>query len=821
MQIAHPLRVLILAGIGAASVAFSPAHAVPLAWIAGTGDWNQASNWSPAQVPTLPDSPEVNNGGTATIGAGSPTNIANLLIGAGSGNVSGKVDSVSDVSSGALIQVGTLSSGVGNTASGTMTATGANVAGSLRVGVQSLSDAASAADGQLQVTGGNLTISNTFGLEVGHSAFSEGSATGAVTVDGTLAFATAPSAFSPNVLVGVSSGGVATGTLSAGAVDTTTTAAGDVNVGVANTFSGPGGTAIGHLALGAGTLATTGNVAIGTALGNAGGIADGEAQLANVDLIASGAGTQRLDVGTVTAAGLSNILGQGSASGTASVRQVTGFDVVSVGSALGTSLNGLDAIGELTVGAGGLQGSAIGTSTLDVGVSGGLPNNNQIFGLDATATGRLESTGGLTGFAAVQVGVNGGGSASTGAGTANGNLTVSGGDVTIGDTLGIGVALVRKQYTINNNTGADITATGTADFTGGTLSVGSGRIAVGQATVIDSSTDPAMNAAVASGSLTLTDVNVQAAGADLNVGHALGGFGTLVTHSATGTLNATGGQIHADDVRVGVGSGPTARATGSLSLDGTSLTAQTLTVGSGSGSSGDVAVRHAGASIAGDLNVAAFNSVGAAAMRGALMLDQAVMTVGGNGFVGPVYQDGVGELTLMDSSLDIAGDLYLGRSSNAQTLFGDAKLWLERSTITVGNNIIFDIGASLSVMIFGTDRGAGYGAIDAGNVTLDGRLSVDLSNATLAAGDSFDLIISEGLGQITGDFLDVSIFGLGGGLIAQAGIVSDFINGQQVDIYRLSLAAQTVPEPGSLALLAMAMVLLATWRARMPARSRT
>jgi len=271
-------------------------------------------------------------------------------------------------------------------------------------------------------------------------------------------------------------------------------------------------------------------------------------------------------------------------------------------------------------------------------------------------------------------------------------------------------------------------------------------------------------------------------------------------------------------VRVGVGSGQHGQATGSLSLDGTDLGAQSLTIGAGGGSHGPVSMRDASASIAADLTVGAVKACGGAAMSGALTLDQASMSVGGNAFIGPVYQGGTGALTLIDAGLDIAGDLYLGRSSNAQTLFGDANVWLERSTLTVGDDIVFDIGASLSVLIFGTDRGTGYGAIDTGAAALDGRLQLDLGGASAMAGDTFDLIVSAGLGQITGDFIGVDVLGLGAGLVAQFGVVTDVINGQQVDIYRLSLAAQTVPEPASLALSALALLLLAGARRRMANR---
>ena len=43
------------------------AHAADLVWIGGTGNWNVAGNWSPAQVPTAADNAFVTNAGTYTL----------------------------------------------------------------------------------------------------------------------------------------------------------------------------------------------------------------------------------------------------------------------------------------------------------------------------------------------------------------------------------------------------------------------------------------------------------------------------------------------------------------------------------------------------------------------------------------------------------------------------------------------------------------------------------------------------------------------------------------------------------------------------------
>ena len=50
------------------------AKATDLVWIGGTGNWNAAGNWSPAQVPTAADNAFITNTGTytVTVPAGQP-----------------------------------------------------------------------------------------------------------------------------------------------------------------------------------------------------------------------------------------------------------------------------------------------------------------------------------------------------------------------------------------------------------------------------------------------------------------------------------------------------------------------------------------------------------------------------------------------------------------------------------------------------------------------------------------------------------------------------------------------------------------------------
>jgi large repetitive protein len=72
--------------IGAAVLSTSVVKAAELVWIGGTGAWNIAGNWSPAQVPTATDNVFITNNGTytVTVDVVNPTN-ASLTLGGASG----------------------------------------------------------------------------------------------------------------------------------------------------------------------------------------------------------------------------------------------------------------------------------------------------------------------------------------------------------------------------------------------------------------------------------------------------------------------------------------------------------------------------------------------------------------------------------------------------------------------------------------------------------------------------------------------------------------------------------------------------------------
>jgi hypothetical protein len=69
------------------ALTMASASAADLVWIGGTGNWNAAGNWSPAQIPTAADNAWITNNGTytVTIPAGSTATAASVTIGGVSG----------------------------------------------------------------------------------------------------------------------------------------------------------------------------------------------------------------------------------------------------------------------------------------------------------------------------------------------------------------------------------------------------------------------------------------------------------------------------------------------------------------------------------------------------------------------------------------------------------------------------------------------------------------------------------------------------------------------------------------------------------------
>ena len=84
----------------AVAVLFATAgtNAADLVWIGGTGNWNAAGNWSPAQVPTAADNAIITNIGTytVTVPAGTTATAGTIAVGGASGTQTLAIDRATD-----------------------------------------------------------------------------------------------------------------------------------------------------------------------------------------------------------------------------------------------------------------------------------------------------------------------------------------------------------------------------------------------------------------------------------------------------------------------------------------------------------------------------------------------------------------------------------------------------------------------------------------------------------------------------------------------------------------------------------------------------
>ena len=80
--------------VSAMALAAATATANDLVWIGGTGNWDAAGNWSPAQVPTAVDNAWITNNGTytVTVPAGTVATSGSLTVGGTSGTQTLAID---------------------------------------------------------------------------------------------------------------------------------------------------------------------------------------------------------------------------------------------------------------------------------------------------------------------------------------------------------------------------------------------------------------------------------------------------------------------------------------------------------------------------------------------------------------------------------------------------------------------------------------------------------------------------------------------------------------------------------------------------------
>ena len=461
------------------------AMAIPVDWAAGNDDWFNATNWNPAQVPTSVDDASINNAGTAN--ANATVQVGSLTIGraVGASNVSGTANiTTGDLFGSSGLNVGRTVNNINTgTADGTLNVAG-NVSGFgiAGVGLVGFGNAGNAT--------GNVTIGGSFEgnlLQIGTSSGS-GDAVGTVEVgtgigsvglvvvggNGSSASSGTPSAVGELI---VNAGGIqgtgsdmriGTNSAPGSAMGTVTVDGGisnfsDVEVGRALLSSVSGqttGTATGSLNIQNGNLTgdSTGNLSVGrtnnngdtdaangalTVAGNVSGFG-----IAGVGLV--GFGNAGNATGNVTIGGSfeGNLLQIGTSSGSGdavgTVEVGTGIGSVGLvvvgGNGSSASSGTPSAVGELIVNAGGIQGTG---SDMRIGTNSA----------PGSAVGTVTVDGGISNFDNVEVGRT---AFDAAAGTASGALTLTNGGLSatnlkVGVTEAPSSAIATGVLDINDN----------------------------------------------------------------------------------------------------------------------------------------------------------------------------------------------------------------------------------------------------------------------------------------------------------------------------------------------------------------------------------
>ncbi|WP_372623394.1 beta strand repeat-containing protein [Falsiroseomonas sp.] len=815
-----------------------PAMAASISWTnGGSGDWFNPGNWS-QDVPTAADEAFVNNGGTANAsGLLTPTAGA-LRVGAGTGSVSGTVNitgldlalgnispalqiglatAASTTATGTLTVGGSVTgttpgnnignfqigeaSGAGATATGSASITGdlravdgsvglvfngdgTTASGSLTVGgslpglsrvgagINEAGGAASTATGTVTVQAGDLGIGFA-GLLVG-TAFSAGvTATGTVAVEAGSLLATVSNPWQ----IGTASGGTATGSVVAQGVDNSAAAINSFLL--VGTASG-GGSSSGALQLGSGTLVVNGDALIGVTVADQGGTATGALSL---DGTLQAQGTERSLLAGVLSTGSVTAPGTGSATGMLEAASVEGFRFVSIGVASAHVSDGAVATGTATIGTGGVVNANDPGGTLRIGVATGRAVNGTVVGPGPVAEGMASIAGDIGGYRVVQIGQV------DETGRASGVVDLVGRTLT---TERLAIGAVSRDLDSGAMPDAAPDATGRLTVTDGAIAMVSGnpsftpRIDVGRIFAFDSTI-----ADSAQGELAL--IRSSLTGGFLAIGSGSGG---------NGMLEASGGSS-IDVLALNVG---TNRGAGTLTLDQASLVVRTdpaisfsgnAFVGTGGGS-GTVTATDSTITVEGGLGVMVSANQGAGA-TGRVELTNSTLSVGTFLAVGDFWPGNRGEVLLTNSTATVGGDVQLGRSANAGTLFGEARLSLTASQLEIEGGLRLNPGGELHFGIEGLARGfGGYGATDATFATLAGLVEIDFGGLWDDLGFSsaeFDLIFArEGF---AGDFGTVLFLNTPAGYAASYGFA---IEGEG-DVWRVTLTQVAVPEPGTLGLL--------------------
>lgn len=642
----HPQTTHLCLGVLIAALTWSagPAMAATISWNAGIGDWFEADNWDPAQVPAAADTVSINNGGTTTSAAATTARANTLSIGSGVAATQSGTAALGGGLQVGRVFVGIVNSGDGSTATGTLSV-GQGMTGLTSVGVvNNINDpiaAASTAVGSVTVTSGDATVGFQ-GLVVGRGFFGGSSVEGSVDVqDGTLR--TEASFSGPQFwTIGTATQATATGSVKAVSVDTSSEAIGSLFVGTAT----GGGAASGSLELGSGDVNVEGNVQVGFSNMDFGASANGTALLGGT-LAAQDANRQLL-VGVASGGGIFSAE-ETSATGLLEAEGVAGFRNVSLGTAVGYAADETSATATVNVGVGGIQNMNDPGGSLRIGFSEAISVNGNFAG-PATVSSQVGSAGDISGYSTVDVGrVESTGIAAGKLALTDGTLTTS--FMRIGTVEGGGGVAAANGVT---------NAKGSVSVMDGAIAImppfgnSPGLVQIGAMTNLDTTI---VNGA--EGKLELTRSSLT--GGSVFIGSG-GGQGSVIA-----TDNST---IDVNNLSVGSQGG-----SGSLSLtDGTLKVSEfedsgffgTMSVAQGSGM-GEVDVTRSTVTIEGSLGIATLPSFDP--NEGRMALSDSSMDVGGSVGVGNFGEDSRAELVLVNSEVTVGGDLRLGASANNGTIF--------------------------------------------------------------------------------------------------------------------------------------------------------
>lgn len=834
-----------------------PAAAAPITWInPATGGWFVPGNWD-AGVPSASDDAFINNGGTATsTGPDAPT-VNHLYVGAGNGatptgtlEVSGSnliVDGVMRVGVAAednavatgTVQVNGSVEGPGSTpifryeigvvngdnaqATGTVTISGnmdaeagtsyvgraigndSHASGQLTIGgnLSGLSDVGHAANlngeepssatGTVTVQNGDLALPTFQTLTVGRAQGIGSTANGSVTVEnGTMR---ATGGISPWV-IGGGFGGSGTGSVITKALDTSVHAPTTVLVGQA----GQGGSATGTFVAESGDLNVTGDVRIGLLDAANGGSATGTMQLA--DTLRAHGTFRSLYVGTLLSNSL-NMLGTGTVQGTLEAAGIEGFRNVWMG--YGAMYKGLDATANTvaTIGAGGIVNTNDPGGTVAVGMAQGSAVNAQVIGPGATVVAEVSVNGDITGYRLLDVG------RVEHTGTANGKLYVQNGTITV-QNLRVG--------TVQNNVGITL-------IDGVTNATGLLRVTDG-AIILTPTPTPGVSGEMRVGVMVFpnADINSAVGTVELNNTTLTNGYILVGGNGGTGTLKVeNGSSVVVDSLSAGYSFGNGTVIVNDSSLHSRHDANNVFNTGSILvGENGNGTLEANNSSIAADTHLLvgrAFSSENTPTLA-RVALTNSTLEVGGSVQLGGFDPDGRNELSLKNSTATVGDNFFMGISANDGTLFSESILEVDSSSLSIGGNLIMDIGAEILFAMAGLDRGLdGYGAIDAANASLQGKIGVDFAGIWALANFlsyDFDLIITQGLDSITGDFDSIEFFNLPVGYTATYGIFAE----DELTIWRVTLALRQVNEVQAITVLLTGLLLMAGLRRRASAAQR-